>query len=237
LSVIDVLGQDRTDRVGQHQLGLRRQRGEGARQAGHGARAAAAEHDGVQVAVHLFQDLRAGAELVGGRIVRVAELVDEVRARGFLGHALGHVLVVLRVALGDVRAGQAHFGAHRLEVEDLLAAHLVGHDQDQLVALLLGHQRQAQAGIAGGALDQGRARLQFATLLGGLDHRQADAVLDGSPGIGAFELQVQLADTGIQALGLDDRGLANEVEYGGVDCHRVTSIRAATRPDPRLSDR
>ncbi|KAG1437302.1 hypothetical protein G6F56_013173 [Rhizopus delemar] len=115
VALIDVLGQDRADRIGQHQFGLRRQLGERARQAGHGAGAAAAEHDGVQIAAHLLEDLRAGAEFVRGRVVRVAELVDEVGARGLLGDGLGQVLVVLGGALGHVRAGQAHFGAHRLQ--------------------------------------------------------------------------------------------------------------------------
>jgi hypothetical protein len=35
-------------------------------------------------------------------------------------------------------------------VADLLVAHLVGHHHDQLVALLRGHQRQRQTGVAGG---------------------------------------------------------------------------------------
>ncbi|MNI60575.1 hypothetical protein D3C73_1158020 [compost metagenome] len=154
-----------------------------------------------------------------GRVVRVAELVDEVRARGLLGDGLGQVLVVLRVTLGHVRAGQAHFGTHRLQVEDLLPAHLVRHHQDQLVALLLGHQCQAQAGIAGGAFDQGGAGLQVAALFCRFDHRQADAILDRSARVGVFELQVELADAGVQALGLDDRGLADEFEDGRMDRH------------------
>ncbi|KAG0928547.1 hypothetical protein G6F31_017680 [Rhizopus arrhizus] len=126
---------------------------------------------------------------------------------------------VLGVSLGHVRAGQAHFGAHRLQVEDLLAAHLVGNDQDQLIALLLGDQRQAQAGVAGRALDQGRARLQIPTLFRRFDHRQADAILDRSARVGALELQIELADAGVQALGLDDRGLADEFEDGRMDGH------------------
>jgi hypothetical protein len=71
-----------------------------------------------------------------------------------LRDARGHVLVVVGMALADVGARQHDLGAHRLEVEDLLAAHLVGHDEDELVALLLRDQRQAEAGVAGGALDQ-----------------------------------------------------------------------------------
>ena len=123
------------------------------------------------------------------------------------------------MALGHVRTGQHHLGAHRLEVEDLLPAHLVRDHEDQLVALLLGHQGQAQAGIAGSTLDQGCTRLEVTPLFGGLDHRQADAVLDRTAGVGAFQLQVNLAHTGIQALGLDDGSLPDEFEDGGMDGH------------------
>ncbi len=138
----------------------------------------------------------------------------------------GHVLVILRVALGHVRAGQHDLGAHGAQVEDLLPAHLVGHDQDQLVALLLRDQRQADAGVAGGAFDQGVAGLDLAGLFRGLDHLQADAVLDGAAGIHAFELQVELADAGVEVLRLDDRGLADQLEYALMDGHALPlSIR------------
>ena len=99
-----------------------------------------------------------------GRIVGIAELVDEVGAGRLARDALGHVLVVLGVALGDVGAGEHHFGAHRLEVEDLLAAHLVRHHQDQPVAFLLRDQGQAEAGVAGGASTSDVARLTDAAV-------------------------------------------------------------------------
>ena len=55
-----------------------------------------------------------------------------------------------------------HFGAQRLQVQDLLAAHLVGHDQHDSVALVRADQREPQAGVAGGGLDDRAARLQLA---------------------------------------------------------------------------
>src|SRR3546814_6085888 len=70
-------------------------------------------------------------------------MVDEVGAGRFSGDALGQVLVVVGVALGHVRTGENDFRAHRLEVEDLLAAHLVRDHQPELVALLLRDQGQA----------------------------------------------------------------------------------------------
>ena len=153
------------------------------------------------------------------RIVGVAELVDEIGARGFAGDTCGQVLVVVRVALGHVRSGQDDFGAHRLEVEDLLAAHLVRDDQNQAVALLLGDQGQADAGVAGRAFDQGVAGLDASVALGGVDHAEADAILDRATRIVAFELEEQLAAAGVEALGLDDRGIADQFEDALVDRH------------------
>jgi hypothetical protein len=54
---------------------------------------------------HLLPDLRRGGGLVRQRIGRVVELVDvEGVAAGLLREAGGHVLVILGMALGHVRA-------------------------------------------------------------------------------------------------------------------------------------
>ena len=98
-------------------------------------------------------------------IVGIAELVDEVRAAA-LGDRRAEILVVLRMALADVGARQHDFRAHRAQVEDLLLAHLVGQHQDQAIALLRGDQRETEAGVAGGRLDDRAAGLQIAALLG-----------------------------------------------------------------------
>ena len=39
------------------------------------------------------------------------------------------------------------------------------------------------------------------------------------PGFWRFELEVQLAEAGVEALGLDDRRVADQFEYGLVDGH------------------
>ena len=218
-ALVDVLRQDRANRIGQDQLGLRRMFGEELRQPAQRAGRAAADHHGIYLAVHLLQDLRTGAGDVRGRVVGVAELVDEVGAGRLAGDPLGHVLVVLGVALGHVGAGQHHLGAHRLEVEDLLPAHLVRHHQDQPVALLLRDQGQAQAGVAGGALDQDVARADAPVLLGALDHRQADAVLDRAAGVGALELQEQLARSRVEASRANHRGVSDQFEDTLVNRH------------------
>jgi hypothetical protein len=90
---------------------------------------------------------------------------------------------------------------------------LSGTTRIKLVALLLRHQRQADAGIAGGALDQGGARPDVSCALGCLDHGQADAVLDRTAGVRALEFQVQLAAAGVELLHLDHRRLADQFEH------------------------
>ncbi len=145
------------------------------------------------------------------RIVRVAELVDEVGAL-LVGDALAEILVILRVTLADIGARQHDLRAHRAQVEDLLLAHLVGQDEDELVALLRRHQRQADAGVAGRRLDERVAGLDVAALLGLLDHRDADAVLDRAAGIREFELEEQAAGAGVELRDFEHRRAADHVE-------------------------
>jgi hypothetical protein len=139
-----------------------------------------------------------GRGLVGQRVGRVLELVDVDRSRDRLGQGLGHVLVVFRMALADVAAGQAHVHAHGPQVQDLFPRHLVRHDQDQLVALQRRHLGQAEAGIAGRRLDDRAARLEAAVGLGRLDHRARHAVLDRAPGVLVLQLQEQPARPGVE---------------------------------------
>ena len=51
-----------------------------------------------------------------------------------------------------------------------LYGHAVGHDQNQFVAFDRGDHGQPDAGVARGRLDDGRARLQFATLFSRFNH-------------------------------------------------------------------
>src|SRR3970282_2880735 len=103
------------------------------------------------------------------------------------------------------------------------------------VSLLLRHQRQPDAGVAGGALDQDVAGLDVAAGLGRLDHAQAEAVLDRAPGILRFELEVELTHAGVEVLGRDDRRGADQVEYGGVNGHAAArSLAADSAADPAI---
>ena len=91
------------------------------------------------------------------RVGRIGELVDVEGAGHLGGDLLGHVLVIFGMALADVGARHAHLGAERAQMLDLLARHLVGHDQHDAVALGDADLGQAEAGVAGGRLDDGAA--------------------------------------------------------------------------------
>ena len=164
----------------------------------------------------LFPDLRCGRLLVRLRVGRVAELVDEMAAGDLARQAFGDVAVILGMALADVRAGHHHVRPHRLQVKDLLLAHLVGDDQQQPIALLCRDQRQPQAGVAGRGLDQRATGLEGAGALGGLNEIQADAILDRAARILVLELQEQLARPGIHTAHRHQRRVADHLQYTAV---------------------
>ena len=79
-------------------------------------------------------------------------------------------------------------GAVGLEHVALVLADLVGAHEDAVVALLLGHHRQPDAGVAGGRLDDRAAGLELAGRLGRLDHPRRDAVLHRPAGVEVLDL-------------------------------------------------
>ena len=215
-----VLGQDGAGRVRQHNGHVRGGAREEAAEPGDGAaRADTADH-GVEVVVHLLPNLRRGRFLVGLGVGGVAELVDVERVVAFVRQPLGQVLVVFRVALGDIGPGQHDLRAHGAQVEDFLLAHLVGDDQDQAVALLPGDQGEPEPGIAGRGLDEGAARLDAAVALGRLDHAECGPVLDRAARILVLQLDEQPARPGIEGTQLDHRGVADGLEHVGVGVRR-----------------
>ena len=143
-------------------------------------------------------------------IGRVAELVDEDCAGRFGGDAGGLVLVIVGMSLADVGAGQHHFRAHSFQVKDFFPAHLVGDDENEPVALGGCDQREAEAGVAGGRLDDRSAGFEPPFPFGGLDHRERRPVLDRTAGIGAFELEEQAAGAGRDLGQLDHRRRADQ---------------------------
>src|SRR5690606_26377718 len=124
------------------------------RGAGEGAAGADAADEGVgrfaRDAVDLLPDLRGGVVVVRLGVVLVAELVDIGAVGRLTRDALGDILVVVGVPLLDIGAGEDDLGAHGAEVLDLALGHLVGDDDDEVVAALPGDERERDAGVAGG---------------------------------------------------------------------------------------
>ena len=154
--------------------------------AGDGAARAHAGDENVHLAVGVVPDLGAGGGQVNGRVGRVVELLQDV--------AVGRLFQDL-VGLGDgalhaVGAGGEHdLRAVGEQRHAPLQAHGLRHGEDDLVALDRGHKRQRDAGVAAGGLNQhGLAGRDFAGLLGGVDHGEADAVFHARCGVLAFQL-------------------------------------------------
>ena len=155
------------------------------------------------------------------RVGFVVELVDVKRAGQFVRQTLGVILVIGRMALVDVGAGQHHLGTQRAQVENLLAAHFVRHHQDQRVAFLGGDQGQAETGIARRGLNNRAARLQLTGTFRFVNHRQRNAILNRPARILVFQLQKERAGTGIKLMQLDQRGTTNQFSDGVINRHDV----------------
>ena len=199
--VVDQRREDRADRIGQHHLGLGRDL---ARRSGRGRSACRRSRRRTTTA---STSCSICSQISGPVVVScasglagLANWLMKMRARRLGGDALGHVLVVVRMALADVGARDAHVDAQRAQVLDLLARHLVGHDQDQLVALEDADLREAEAGVAGGGLDDRAAGLRACRRFSAASiiERPMRSLIE-PPGFCALQLDEQPAGAGVEA--------------------------------------
>ncbi|MNZ59860.1 hypothetical protein D3C78_779130 [compost metagenome] len=172
-------------------------------------------------AVGLPPDFRAGAVVVGFRVVAVGELVEDL-ALAFALHLVGEVAGAFHALL---LAHQDQFGAvggHRCLA---LGRGVVRHDQDHPVALDRRRHRQGDTGVAGSSLDQRVAGADIAAQLGAIDHRECRTVLHRTRRVIAFELHQQgIGSFPRHALQAHQRGIADAVGDG-----RVLHGHGATR--------
>ena len=136
-----------------------------------------AGHEHVDVVVERPRDLGSGGAAVGLRVGGVGELVGQEHV-GALGHrARG----LDRLVHAPHRLGDVHAGPVQAQQALALAAHPLRQLQHQVIALGGAHERERDPGVAAGGLDdRGAPRLDPPFGLGGLDHRDADAVLDAA---------------------------------------------------------
>ena len=175
-----------------------------------------------QLARGLLPDLGPGALVVGQWVGRIVILVGEERSRPLLGDALGHRVV----RVGRVRrhrgGAQQHLGAVCLEQVHLLARDLVRHAEHGAVAAHRRHHRQTDAGVARGAFDDRAPGFEQALALGGLDHREADTVLDAAPGVEELELGEYRGRTVAGDLAqAHERGASHGVEHRLLVAHTL----------------
>ena len=120
-------------------------------------------------------------------VVEVVPLVGEQHAvrlglAQLVGEPAADVLVIVRIGVGQRRHLDQLGAAQPQHVLLFLALRLRDDDQ-RAVAARIGDQREADAGVAGGALDHQPAGLEVAALLGLQDHLPAGAVLHRLPGV------------------------------------------------------
>ena len=221
----DVAGQDAALRVRTDHPDRRVLRLEVAGRARDRAAGTDAGHQVRDPALRLLPDLGTRRLLVRRRVLHVPVLVRLEGSGDVAGEARGHGVVALRRLRRDVGGAQHDLRAVRPQEGLLLRRLLVGHHEDAAVAAQRGGDGQAVTRVAGRGLDDGPAGPQEAGLLGGLDHRQADPVLDGAARVEHLQLGQQQrppaggTEAARQARDLHERRVADEVEDRGRVLH------------------
>ena len=135
------------------------------------------------------EDLGAGAGPMGLGVGRVGELVGQEHV-GVARHRAGGVDGLVHAA---ERLDHLHARAVEAQQRLALAAHALGQEDREVVALGGAAEGERDPGVARARLDDRRpARLDAPLGLGRLDHRDADAVLHRAAGIEGLELAVDL---------------------------------------------
>ena len=128
-------------------------------------------------------------------------------------------------ALGALRQHKLHtVGFHKLTA---LNGHRLRHDDDDPVASGCRDGGEADAGIAGGRLDDDRAGLQLTRSLRVVDHFLRNAVLDGTGGVEVFKfgqdsgLEVQLF---FDVRQLQQGSLADQLVSGSINVGHIQNL-------------
>ena len=212
-----VLPVDRPDRIARDDPHLRIPLLQVAPGAAHRAAGSRRADEVRDLSLGLRPQLRPGRAIVGLGIDRVVVLVGEdgVWQGGGDGTPLHDVVV--RMIRRDRRRCDDHLRAQRSQQPGLLLGHLVRHREDAAVAFDRGRERQADAGVPRCCLHDHAAGLEPAITLGGLDHRESDAVLHRAAGIEELRLRVhRRADALRHPLQADERRPADGLEDIGV---------------------
>ena len=160
-----------------------------------GSAGADSGNQNVNAPVSVVPNLGAGGFEMNLGIRRIVELLQHV-AVGIAGENFFRLENRARHA---TRAGREHdLRAEGEQQHATLQAHGVGHDQNQLVALHRGDERQSDSGVAAGRFDQHRfAGMNFAGALRFVNHAHADAVFHAGQRILALQLRHDFRDAAL----------------------------------------
>ena len=153
------------------------------------------------------------------RVRLVLELPGEDGARDLGDDLLGLGDGALHAAGG---IGEHELGAVRLQQQAALDRHRRRHREDDAVAAGRADHRERDAGVAARGLDDRAAGLELAGCLGGVDDRDAQAVLDARGGVVELELRQHVAADALRdAVQAHQRGVAEGRGDVGVDAGHV----------------
>ena len=192
--------------------------------AGQRAAGADAGDKDVDLPVGVLPDLGAGGLIVRLGVRGVDKLAGDEASRRLRGDlfSLGDGTLHALCAVGENEL--CAVGLHQLAALD---AHGLGHDDDDAIAACGGHGCKADAGIAGGRLDDDGVGLQLAACLSVIKNGLGDTILDGACGVEVFELGEELS---LELFSLFDvgqfekRGLADQLVRRSVNlAHNVSS--------------
>jgi hypothetical protein len=170
---------------------------------------------------------------VGGRVRRVRILVELDRVRALACDPRGDVAV--EVGRVGRRRGRTDddLGAQRPQDAPLLLGDLVRTGEDAPVALLLGNEREADAGVPRGRLDDRRARTQRPVAFGRLDHRERRPVLHASARVQELELREHLRlEPRRDPPQPQERRSADQVEERLADVHQLAATGSGLAGSP-----
>ena len=139
----------------------------------------------VNASFHLLPDFRRGRFVVCVRVERIRELLRDVRIRDvarqlFRARDRAFHPGVFRRQLDATAERFHHFPLFRREV--------FGNAEDDFVSHARTGEREADAGITCGRLDDRAARFEQACFRGALDHPDSDPIFDRAAGIEELEL-------------------------------------------------
>ncbi len=138
----------------------------------------------------LFPNLRPRRLVMRLAVAEVVVLVGEVGVGDLRIQTPRHRIVAVGVVGGHVGGADVDFCAERPQYIHFLLALLVAEGADEFVAFDNGCEREAHAGVAGGAFNDGAAGLEQTVFLGIFDHFQGHTVLGAVSGVEVFHFGV-----------------------------------------------